>query len=226
MDPHLSSIAALAWCRELGLDDDALTRPGHVVKVDDTAAELQILGVGDTLAVIGPESAVRRVPPGPVETPVLRAAVGGFAAHTEILTLCADWVDATRVPDPLISHDPTDLADLWRRCPPDDVEEAAPVTTEPDHPFVLLDDDHRALSAAGYGELGSLLADVRVLTAPEYRRRGLAATVTTLCTHDALDAGLIPMARIRHDNIAGRRLAAVSGYGEWGIHITVRLPAP
>ncbi|MEE2061181.1 GNAT family N-acetyltransferase [Rhodococcus artemisiae] len=222
MDPHLSSIAALAWCRELGLADDALSSGGLVTKVDDTVSTVRVLDVGDTVAVVGPARAASAVAALPTRSDegVVRAAAGGFAARTEVLCLCPEWTDAVRVKDPLISHDTADLAELVRRCPPDDSSEVG--ADVPDRAFVLLDDDHQPLAVAGYRELQSLLADVRVLTTPENRRLGLGATVATLCTHDALDAGLIPQWRTRRDNLAARGLAAVSGYLEWGTLITVR----
>lgn len=225
VDPHLSSIAALAWCRELGLADDALSSGGLVTNVDDTATTVRVLRIGDTVAVVGPEpavSAVTDLSAHPDEGAV-RAAAGGYAARAEVLCLCPEWTDAVRVEDPLISHDTADLAELLRRCPPDDGTEVGPDV--PDRAFVLLDDDHQPLAVAGYRELQSLLADVRVLTTPENRRLGLGATVATLCTHEALDAGLIPLWRARHDNLAARGLAAVSGYVEWGTLTTVRMSA-
>lgn len=225
MDHHLSSIAALAWCRELGLADDALSPGVLVTKVDDTANTVRVLSIGDTLAVVGPEPALSAVTTlaAPADERAVRAAAGGYAARTEVLGLCPEWTDAIRVENPLISHDPADLAELVRRCPPDDSTELG--ADVPDRAFVLLDDDHQPLAAASYREVQSLLADVRVLTTPENRRLGLGATVATLCTHDALDAGLIPLWRARRDNFSARGLAAVSGYVEWGTLITVHLSA-
>ncbi|MFD3810784.1 GNAT family N-acetyltransferase [Rhodococcus sp. NPDC058639] len=228
MDPHLSSIATLAWCRALGLADTALTTPGAVLRVDATTRTLRILRVGDAVAVVGPESAVSAIAeltPDRIDETAVRNATGGRAVRIEDLGLCADWVDATRVRDPLVSHEAEDLAELLRHCPPDDVTETDLPLAWPSRSFVLLDDDRRPLAGAGYRELHSLLADVRVISAPEYRRLGLAATVTTLATHDALDTGLIPMSRVRRGNVAARGLAAVSGYTEWGTQMTVRLPA-
>ncbi|MEE2035008.1 GNAT family N-acetyltransferase [Rhodococcus chondri] len=227
MDPHLTSIAALAWCRELGLDDDALATPGLVTRVDDSAPVVQVLHIGESTAIVGPSRAVAaltEVEAAHRDEAAVRAATAGHAGRTEVLSLCADWIDASRVDDPLISHRAADFAELLRRCPPDDATEVELTASEQPRAFVLLDDEHRPLSGAGYGEVHSLLADLRVLTVPDHRRRGLAATVTTLATHDALDAGLIPMWRARRDNLAARGLAAVSGYLEWGTRITVRLP--
>ncbi|MEU5841800.1 GNAT family N-acetyltransferase [Rhodococcus sp. NPDC047139] len=228
MDPHISSIAALAWCRVLGLPDGALTEPGHVTRVDDSMREVRVLTVGTATAIVGPAAAVSRLEaepaPADLDAPRAEAVVAGHAGRTEILGLCTDWIDATRVDSPLISDDPEDLAELQRCCPPDDVTEAETSPSRSSRVFVLLDDDHRPLAGAAYGELGSLLADVRVLTAPGTRRRGLAATVATLATHDALDAGLVPLARMRRDNRGARTVAAVSGYDTWGTLVTVRVP--
>lgn len=206
--------------------------------MDDTARTLRILRVDDTVAVVGPESAVAavadldpdrfdpaRFDADRFDAAAIRAVTGGHAVRTEVLGLCDDWTDATRVQDPLISHDTDDLAELLRRCPPDDVTDTALPAEPSTRSFVLLDDGHRPLAGAGYRELNSLLADVRVVSTPEHRRLGLAATVTTLATHDALDAGLIPMSRVLRDNIAARGLSVVSGYNRWGTHITVRLPS-
>ncbi|UYP20102.1 GNAT family N-acetyltransferase [Rhodococcus sp. Z13] len=227
MDPHISSIAALAWCRALGLPDHALAEPGCTTRIDDSADEVRLLVAGASTAIVGPSEAVSRLEAAgdhaDLDAPRAESLVGGHAGRTELLCLCTDWVDATRVENPLISHDPGDLAELLRRCPPDDATETELTASPPTHAFVLLDDDHRPLAGAAHRELGSLLADVRVVAAPEVRRLGLAATVTTLATHDALDSGLVPLARVRRDNRGARAVAAVSGYDIWGTLVTVRL---
>ncbi|UIR37533.1 GNAT family N-acetyltransferase [Rhodococcus sp. DMF-1] len=253
MDGHLLDIVRLAWCRELGLDDAALATPGRVTRVDDASALVRVLRLGDVSAVVGPGwvvDAVAAVPDAELDASALLDLTRGHAVRSHALSYCADWVDATRVRDPLISHEVDDLAELLRRCPPDDATEAGlenvteaglenvteaglenvteagleNVTGEASS-FVLLDDDHRPLSGAVYTEVQSILADVTALTVPEHRRIGLAATVATLATHDALDAGLVPQWRARRDNTAGRGLAAVLGYTELGTHISVAVPA-
>lgn len=226
MDRHLLDIVQLAWCRELALADDALGAAGRVTRVDDTADRVQVLGLGETTAVVGPGDAVdalAHIPDSALDASTVRDAIGGHGARLHLLHYCADWVDASRVRDPLISHDARDLAELRRSCPPDDVIDATPA--DGDRVFVLLDEDRHPLSAAGYGEIRGILADVVALTVPEHRRVGLAATVATLATHDALDAGLIPQWRVRRDNLAGRGLAAALGYEMCGSHLTVQLRA-
>ncbi|MEZ7240402.1 GNAT family N-acetyltransferase [Rhodococcus sp. GXMU-t2271] len=237
MDGHLLDIVRLAWCRELGLDDAALAAPGRVTRVDDASALVRVLRLGEVSAVVGPGwvvDAVAAVPDAELDASVLLDLTRGHAVRSHALSYCADWVDATRVRDPLISHELDDLAELLRRCPPDDATEAGlenvteaglETVTEEASSFVLLDDDHRPLSGAVYTEVQSILADVTALTVPEHRRIGLAATVATLATHDALDAGLVPQWRARRDNTAGRGLAAVLGYTELGTHVSVALPA-
>ncbi|MGI1847530.1 GNAT family N-acetyltransferase [Rhodococcus sp. SJ] len=269
MDGHLLDIVRLAWCRELGLDDAALATPGRVTRVDDASALVRVLRLGDVSAVVGPGwvvDAVATVPDAELDASALLDLTRGHAVRSHALSYCADWVDATRVRDPLISHEVDDLAELLRRCPPDDATEAGlenvteagleivteaglEIVTEAGlenvteaglenvteaglenvtgeaSSFVLLDDDHRPLSGAVYTEVQSILADVTALTVPEHRRIGLAATVATLATHDALDAGLVPQWRARRDNTAGRGLAAVLGYTELGTHISVAVPA-
>lgn len=253
MDGHLLDIVRLAWCRELGLDDAALATPGRVTRVDDASALVRVLRLGDVSAVVGPGwvvDAVATVPDAELDASALLDLTRGHAVRSHALSYCADWVDATRVRDPLISHEVDDLAELLRRCPPDDATEAGleivteaglEIATEAGlenvteaglgnvtgeaSSFVLLDDDHRPLSGAVYTEVQSILADVTALTVPEHRRIGLAATVATLATHDALDAGLVPQWRARRDNTAGRGLAAVLGYTELGTHISVAVPA-
>lgn len=228
MDPHISSIAALGWCRALGLPDDALTEPGRVTRIDDSVRDVRLLTVGRSTAIVGPAEAVSRLEgepePAELDAPRLETVVAGHAGRTEILGLCTDWIDATRVENPLVSHDPADLEELLRCCPPDDVAEAELAPAGSSGLFVLLDDDHRPFAGAAYREVGSLLADIRVMTAPETRRRGMASTAATLATHDALDAGLVPLARTRRDNRGARTVAAVSGYEMWGTLVTVRVP--
>lgn len=212
----------------LGVPDGTLDQPGFITRADESAPTVRLLRVGAATVGVGPAAILDDLASHDIETldaPRVETLVKGLAGRTEILALCTDWMDVPAA-SPLISHETDDLDELLRSCPPDDVTEAELSSPDSSVVFVLLDDDHRPLAAAGYREQATLLADLRVITSPDSRRRGAATTALTLATHDALDAGLVPMMRIRRDNRGGRAVAATAGYDGWGTLVTVRLPSP
>lgn len=227
-DRHKLDIVRLAWCRRLHMDDRALDtdadRVEHVVATED----ITVLRLAETTAIVGPPWAVEasRALAGQAGTDrdwissLLGSRSERYEIDTHTLAYGTDIGHSIDVHDPLISHDAAHARNLAAHCSEADVAEAfgEPVSR---NWFTLLGDDRPAdsahsLASAGYSEEQLILADMRVLTDPDHRRRGHAQVVGRLATNDAIDEGLIPQWRSRPENTTARRLAARLGYVEIG----------
>ncbi|CCQ15475.1 putative GNAT acetyltransferase [Rhodococcus sp. AW25M09] len=234
-DTHKLDIVRLAWCRRLHLDDRALDtdapRVEHVVDTED----ITVLRIAGTTLISGPSWAVdaSRTVTGQAGTDrtwmssLLGDRSERYEIDTHTLAYGSEIGHSIDVHDPLISHDAAHARNLATHCSAADVSEAfgEPVSR---NWFTLLGDDRpadsaRSLAAAGYSEEQLILADMRVLTDPEHRRRGHAHVVGRLATNDAIDDGLIPQWRSRPENTIARRLAARLGYVEIGACHTAAL---
>ena len=107
-------------------------------------------------------------------------------------------------------------------APEDDLDEAF---VELDHWLVVgtLVDGRLASAASMYPWRESTLADLGVITLPEFRGRGLArATVRAIAAH-AFELGFEPQYRCQLDNTASIALAASAGlehFGTWDVIAT------
>ncbi|MEV0232178.1 GNAT family N-acetyltransferase [Nonomuraea sp. NPDC050786] len=77
------------------------------------------------------------------------------------------------------------------------------------------------VAAAGYRPWLNTAAHLSVLTAPEYRDRGLARLVASAAVADALRNRLVPQWRARPE--PSRRVARALGFREFGSQISVQL---
>ena len=232
VDSHHLDIIRLAWSRELGLPDDALsTRPGaddRAVRVDDDTDTIRFLRLGETCALVGPRWAIERADGHTSEELTESATLlaltqdrSGRCAGPVALAFGTDDQDPATGRPPLVSHEHDHVRQVEEACPPDDVTEAR--LGDRDRWFTILDDAQQPVSSAGYAEFQGFLADVGVLTAPAFRRQGLGATVAGIATDDALDSGLIAQCRSPRDNLASRALAARAGYRELGTYAAVTI---
>ncbi|AWK73619.1 GNAT family N-acetyltransferase [Rhodococcus oxybenzonivorans] len=227
MDPHHLDIVRLAWSRELGLADDALTdRPGRATRADPEADTLRFLDLRGTTAMVGPDWILRRAERlsdrDLTEPATLLALVqdrSGRCSGPLTLWFTSDYQEPATGRPPVVSDDRGHVRELETACPPDDVTEAHLSTR--DRWFTILDDAQQPVSSAGYSEFQGFVADVAVLTAPLFRCRGLGTQAAGIATDDALDSGLIAQFRAPRDAPASRRLAARSGYRELGTYIEV-----
>ncbi|WP_191966778.1 GNAT family N-acetyltransferase [Microbacterium testaceum] len=126
-------------------------------------------------------------------------------------------------PDPesntrrLTADDADAFAALAAAAPEDDFDEA----------FVKLDhwlvfgtfvDGRLAAVASMFPWRGTQLADLGVITLPEFRGRGLARVTVLALAADALEQGYEPQYRCQLDNAPSVALALASGFrrfGEW-----------
>ncbi|MEV0945747.1 GNAT family N-acetyltransferase [Rhodococcus sp. NPDC049939] len=229
MDTHHLDIVRLAWSRELGLRDDAMTDPDHVAtRVDDDAGTLRFVQIGSVSALVGPGWVVERAneyPPDALMEPATLLALtqdhAGRCSGPFVLAFTTEYQDTESALRPLVARDLDHVRRLESMCPPDDVAEAR--VSELGHWFTVLDEAQHTLCTAGYVEFQGLLADVGVLTAPALRRRGLGTLAAGIATDDALDSGLVAQWCSHRNNLASRGLATRTGYRELGTSISLSI---
>ena len=227
MDAGTEAIVRLAWSRRLGLADDALLEPGagRSSRTHDGVV-MGVVLAGATVAV-GPESLLSAMDDLSEEQltdgSLLLSLAGGRGRLLGEATL--SFTD-TYVPDRgwtsvEVDDDPTSVAELERRCPPDDVLEVGLAGL--DWRFAVRDDADALVCGAGFGVWEQIIALLGVLTAPSARRQNWATRAGAVATNEALDRGLIPQWRARTQNAASMALGKKLGYEILGRQTTVLL---
>jgi GNAT superfamily N-acetyltransferase len=229
VDSHHHDIIRLAWSRRFDLGDSEF-RPGvRHVHADENATSVTFVRLGDSSALIGPESALGAAS-GMSDDELAGGRIkelgSGRTTGPIVLSYADDAGTTIDRHDPLISHDRAHVNELESACAPDDVIAAG--LTHKGSWFTLLADDAPAdaaapLASAGYAEWQGLLADVGVLTAPDARRQGNGQVVSRLATNEAFDDGMIPQWRCHADNVVARRLGARLGFEEWGVLVSIEV---
>lgn len=231
MEINTRSIVELAWARGLGLPDQTLLNPGdwRLGRVDDSLITFvrlwqhsvligpqrfldQVVDVRDDVLADGPSllglSAELPGGPGRLRGTTTLAALDAYVAGKDLQTSS-------------VSDDLGSVADLERRCPPDDVTEVG--LSSLTWSIALLGDEDVPVSAAGFSEWQGIIANVGVLTPMEHRRAGYGRIAAAIATNEALDRGLVPQWRARADDQTARRLARRLGYQTVGTQTTVTL---
>jgi GNAT superfamily N-acetyltransferase len=231
VESNTRSIVELAWARELGLDDDALLRPypERVLAVRDDAVVFVTLWNHSVL--LAPErvlaSAVALDPETLSDESTLLALArsagqpGARLQGRATLGFTDRYVTSDDLASVVATDEPDALADLDRRCPPDDVAEVGLAALS--WQFVALDEDDTAVAGAGFDEGQRILARLGVLAAPGQRGRGWGRRTAALALNEALDRGLVPQWRARAGNVASQALARRLGFEVVGAQTTVLL---
>lgn len=115
----------------------------------------------------------------------------------------------------LEAGDAAAFAELTANAPADDVDEAF---VELDHWLVFgtFVGDTLASAASMFPWRGSKLADVGVITLPEFRGRGLGRATVRAISAVALARGFEPQYRCQRDNAASVALAQAAGFARFG----------
>ncbi|WJS89613.1 GNAT family N-acetyltransferase [Microbacterium testaceum] len=209
-------------------DDDA------VVVVDPEAPEnrsVSILRIGDgaTVVSLSPERADQLgVSDGErlaADEVVERIDAAGIALNDpdHLFYLPVEEHANVTAPEPqantrrLTAEDADAFAALVAAAPEDELDEAF---VELDHWLVFgtFVDGTLAAAASMYPWTGTRLADLGVITLPEFRGRGLARATVLAMAADALERGYEPQYRCQLDNAPSVALALASGFrrfGEW-----------
>ncbi len=119
----------------------------------------------------------------------------------------------------LTEEDVDAFAALAAAAPENDLDEAF---VELDHWLVFgtFVEGRLAAAASMFPWRGTRLADLGVITLPEYRGRGLARATVLAMAAEALDRGYEPQYRCQLDNAPSVALALASGFrrfGEWTV---------
>ncbi|WP_182359905.1 hypothetical protein [Tomitella gaofuii] len=139
---------------------------------------------------------------------------------------------------PVVSRSPLDAARVLDAAPADDSRDvvrilgassapgaehdpAGAAAPDPAPPCTLVLDDGSRVALAGYAAVHHLLADLRVVTAATFRRRGHARTIADIAVGEALDSGLICQARIRVESLAAAALADSLGFTDAGSRVVI-----
>ena len=126
------------------------------------------------------------------------------------------WGTGTRA---LTSDDAAAFEALVANAPDDDLDEAY---VELDHWLVFgtFIGDRLASAASTYPWVGTQLADVGVITLPQFRGRGLGRATVRAMSAAALTRGYEPQYRCQLENTASVALARAAGFalfGEWEV---------
>ncbi|MGH6613841.1 GNAT family N-acetyltransferase [Sphingomonas sp.] len=127
--------------------------------------------------------------------------------------------EPSTAPRRLTEHDHDAFAAFQSAASEQDLEDAY---VELDHwaVFGAFDQDRLASVASIYPWDNAPIADLGVLTLPEFRGRGYARTVVRSISQFARDQGYEPQYRCQLDNAASIRLAGASGlmlFGKWDV---------
>src|SRR6476661_557051 len=231
--PGSAEIVQLAWDRRLGFDDGAFaTAAGRrLTRVDDAARSLQFVRLFGSSALVGPGWAID-------------AAAGyseeELAQHVTLLTITrghgghglgaaalffADDLPLQQPAEELtVSQGNPEAIELEALCPPDDVNEVGLADLEHRFTIMHVEDGRRTPVACGaYTEWEGILAQLGVLVAPEWRRRGVGTLAASIAAHEALASGLTLQWRSDVSNKGSLALARSLGFTAGGIQTSVLL---
>lgn len=165
-----------------------------------------------------------RVDPEEVAARITRAGISlNDPDHLFYLTLRAQAALADETPGAetrqLGAADGASFEELTASAPEDDLDEAF---VELDHWLVFgtFVGDRLASVASMYPWSGTRLADLGVITLPDFRGRGLGRATVRAMSAEALRRGYEPQYRCQLDNAASVALARAAGFtlfGEWEV---------
>ncbi len=232
LEPGTQEIVLLAWSRQLGLQDDALsTAKDRVYVVKDDAAAISFVRLFGREIFSGPQWAADAV---------AAARADDLARHSTLVQLSrehsghglgeatlyfTDELPAAEVPDDVsVSTDIGTARTLEALCPPDDAADAG--LSRCDRHWVLVDGHERTstpLAGAGYSIWEGFLAHMTVIASPPNRGRGHARNIASVAVEEALASGLVPQWRARNGNATSHALARRLGFVPAGSQTSVLL---
>ncbi|MEV7605403.1 GNAT family N-acetyltransferase [Paenarthrobacter sp. NPDC089322] len=246
LEPTSAAIIQLAWARHLGLDDDAFATaaerlassavdPGdpsnRIIRADDSAKEFVFLRLFGASVLVGPQWAVDAAAGLPdtelaqhVTLLTLTRSHGGHGRGSSALFFADDLPLRQPSEDLTVSQGNPEAIGLESLCPPDDVNEVGLQGLE--HRFTIMhpEDEHATPVACGaYSEWESLLANMGVLVAPPWRRRGLGTLAASIAAHEALASGLTLQWKADVSNSGALAMARSLGFATGGLHASVLL---
>ncbi|QYF89453.1 GNAT family N-acetyltransferase [Arthrobacter sp. PAMC25284] len=233
LEPGSVDIIRLAWSRQLGFDDAAFGSAAgdRLTRADDARESVDFVRLFGTSVLVGPQGvldAAAGIPDEDMAQHVtlltLTRRTGGHGLGAAALFFADDLPLAQPAEELTVSHGHPEALELESRCPPDDVNEVR-LSTLP-HVFTIMrDDDGLSVPVAcgAYSEQQGILADIRVLVDPEWRRRGLGSLVASIAAQEALASGLTLQWRADVSNKGALALSRSLGFTAGGIQTSVLL---
>jgi hypothetical protein len=231
VDSNTRSIVELAWARQLRLPEHALLDPypERVLAVRDDA--VMFVQLWQHTVLLAPERVLARaahrdsadLTAGSVLLDLARGTgqAGARLVGRSELAFTDRYVEGPDPDEALVTDDPETVAELERRCPPDDVAEVG--LSRRGWQLAALDGEALPVAGAGFDEWQHIIAHVKVLAAADRRRRGWGWAAGALAVNEALDRGLVPQWRASTSNKASRALGRRLGFEVVGSQTTVLL---
>lgn len=212
------------WAEEFEVPAEAFSEAGVHVFTRDDATALVAVRLETSQVVIGPSAAVARldaqVVDGTTDVRAVLALLEGLDPQLIGMASLA-YVDRVEVPTGLeVAVGPVQNVDLLRdRCTAEEWEESGlihmPARIAARRP------DGRVAAVAGYERWGRHLAQLGVLTDPDFRGQGYAAAAAARAAQVAQNEDLVAQWRSRVDNRASREVAGRLGFVEVGHQLAV-----
>ncbi|KRF17147.1 hypothetical protein ASG90_07455 [Nocardioides sp. Soil797] len=218
-----------SWADELEVPTEAFDAPGTRAFAHADSRSLVMIELGDTQVIVGPSAAVERLED---LSAGQRRDLAAVVARLEGLgpdpigVASLSYVDRVLVPTGIeVAVGPVQNVDLLRdRCTREEWEESGLI----DMParIAARRPDGKVAAVAGYERWGRHLAQLGVLTDPDFRGHGYAASAAARAAQVAQNEDLIPQWRCRVDNHASLDVAQRLGFHEVGRQVAVLLSPP
>ncbi|MFI2564754.1 GNAT family N-acetyltransferase [Paenarthrobacter sp. NPDC018779] len=243
LEPTSAAIIQLAWARRLRLDDAAFATAAdrlasspagprdRITLADESARSVQFLRLFGVSALVGPQWALDSAADIPdaelaqhVTLLTLTRTHGGHGLGSSALFFADDLPLNQPSEDLTVSRGNPEAIALESLCPPDDVNEVGLQSLE--HRFTIMhpeDEQASPVACGAYAEWEGLLADMGVLVAPAWRRRGVGKLAASIAAHEALASGLTLQWKADVSNTGALAMARSLGFATGGLHAGVLL---
>ncbi|WP_169799206.1 GNAT family N-acetyltransferase [Nocardioides jensenii] len=214
------------WAEEFEIPVEAFSTSGFTTFTRDDTHALVMVELWGAHVAVGPAAAIDRLerlaPERRCDLDAVTSALGGL--HPDpIAAASLSYVDRVEVPTGIeVAVGPVQNVDMLRdRCTLEEWEESGlidmPARVAARRP------DGRVAAVAGYERWGRNLAQLGVLTDPEWRGMGYAAVAAARAAQVAQNEALVPQWRCRIGNTASEEVAVRLGFQRVGVQLAVVL---
>lgn len=246
LEPTSAAIVQLAWARHLGFEDHAFSTAAarvttssadpsdpsnRITRADESARAVVFLRLFGASALVGPQwvlDAAAEIPDTELAQHVtlltLTRSHGGHGLGSSALFFADDLPLNQPSEDLTVSRGNPEAIALEGLCPPDDVNEVGLQALE--HRFTIMHPEEEKptpVACGAYSEWEGILANMGVLVAPPWRRRGLGTLAASIAAHEALAAGLTLQWKADVSNSGALAMARSLGFATGGLHASVLL---
>lgn len=233
LQPGSADIIQLAWARHLGFADaDFAESAGRrLTRADESRSTVDFIRLFGISALVGPQwvlDAAAGIPDEDLAQHVTLLTItrqhGGHGLGAAALFFADDLPLLQPAEELTVSHGNPEAVELEGRCPPDDVNEVR-LSGLPHRYTIMRDEDGRTVpvACAAYAEWEGILADLRVLVDPAWRRRGIGSLAASIAAHEALSSGLTLQWSSDVSNKGALAIARSLGFAAGGLQTSVLL---